>query len=72
MLWAALVKIYRSPQLAEQAARDNPQIINPSYSFCNTMLASAEVLENMMSREEARPAQLTATPQPALIMPAPQ
>ena len=55
VLWAALVKIYGSQQLAEQAAIDNPQILNPSYSFCNTMLASAEVLENMMSREEARP-----------------
>jgi len=38
VLWAAMLKIYGSQQLAEQAARDNPQILNPSYSFCNTML----------------------------------
>ena len=62
VLWAALLKIYGSPQLAEQAARDNPQILNPSYSFCNTMLASAEVLENMMSREEARPSSAGQAP----------
>ena len=54
VLWAALLKIYGSQQAAEQAARDNPQILNPSYSFCNTMLASADVLNNMMSKEEAR------------------
>lgn len=53
VLWAALLKIYGSQQAAEQAARDNPQILNPSYSFCNTMLASADVLTNMMSKEEA-------------------
>uniref|UniRef100_A0A7S0HR55 Uncharacterized protein n=1 Tax=Phaeocystis antarctica TaxID=33657 RepID=A0A7S0HR55_9EUKA len=53
VLWAAMLKIYGSQQLAEQAARDNPQILNPSYSFCNTMLASADVLNNMMSKEEA-------------------
>ena len=53
VLWAALLKVYGSAELAEQAARDNPQILNPSYSFCNTMLASADVLVNMMGREEA-------------------
>ena len=55
VLWAAMLKIYGSQQLAEQAARDNPQILNPSYSFCNTMLASADVLNNMMSKEEVSP-----------------
>jgi hypothetical protein len=33
--------------------RDNRQIINPSYSFCNTMLSSRDVLFDMLGREEA-------------------
>jgi hypothetical protein len=53
VLWAALLKVYGSQPAAEAAALTNPQILNPSYSFCNTMLASAEVLEQMMGREEA-------------------
>ena len=40
VLWAALLKCYGSRELAEEAARTNPQILNPSYSFCNTMLSS--------------------------------
>ena len=31
VLWAALLKIYGKQDLAEQAVRDNPQILNPSY-----------------------------------------
>ena len=68
VLWAALLKIYGSQQVAEQAARDNPQILNPSYSFCNTMLASADVLNNMMSKEEVRSGHLgPAPPHTALL-----
>jgi len=62
VLWAAMLKIYGSQQLAEQAARDNPQILNPSYSFCNTMLASADVLNNMMSKEEVSPSHAGPAP----------
>merc|ERR1711924_451999 len=51
VLWA-LLKCYGTQPLAEQAARDNPQFLNPSYSFCNTMLASQEVLVDMMGKEE--------------------
>ena len=53
ILWAALVKCYGTEELAKQAVLDNPQILNPSYTFCNTMLASKDVLFNMMSKEEA-------------------
>jgi len=53
VLWATLIKCYGNAQLAEQAANTNPQIINPSYSFCNTMLASQKVLVDMMGKEEA-------------------
>ena len=53
VLWAALLKIYGSQQAAEAAAKANPQILNPSYSFCNTMLESERVLVDMMGREEA-------------------
>jgi len=53
VLWAALLKIYGSQVAAEAAAKANPQILNPSYSFCNTMLESERVLVDMMGREEA-------------------
>ena len=53
VLWAALLKCYGTKELALQAARDNPQILNPSYSFCNTMLESRRVLLTMMSEAEA-------------------
>jgi len=53
VLWGALLKIYGSAPLAEQAVKENPQILNPSYSFCNTMLASNEVLVDMMGKEDA-------------------
>lgn len=52
-LWGALLACYGSEALARQAVLDNPQIINPSYSFCNTMLASKDVLFGMMGKEEA-------------------
>ena len=68
VLWAALLKIYGSQQVAEQAARDNPQILNPSYSFCNTMLASADVLNNMMSKEEVRSGHLGPAPPPTALL----
>jgi len=53
VLWGALLKVYGSQDLAEQAVRENPQVLNPSYSFCNTMLASKEVLVEMMGKEDA-------------------
>lgn len=53
LLWAALLACYGSQNRALQAARSNPQIINPSYSFCNTMLQSKEALLEVMSKEEA-------------------
>ena len=37
LLWGALIKCYGTPALAEQAVFENPQILNPSYTFCNTM-----------------------------------
>ena len=36
-----------------QAVIANKQILNPSYTFCNTMLASKDVLFGMMTKEEA-------------------
>jgi len=53
LLWGALLKCYGSQALAEQAVLSNPQILNPSYSFCNTMIASKDVLFDMMGKEEA-------------------
>jgi len=52
-LWGAALACYGSETLASQAVRDNRQIINPSYSFCNTMLSSRDVLFDMLGREEA-------------------
>ena len=51
--WGALLKVYGTSELAAAAAKTNPQIMNPSYSFCNTMLASQKVLVDMMGKEEA-------------------
>ena len=53
VLWAALLKCYGTQALAEEAVRQNSQILNPSYTFCNTMLMSKEVLVGMMGEEEA-------------------
>lgn len=53
VLWAALLKCYGSEALALQAVRDNPQMLNPSYSFCNTMLDSKRSLQKVMSEAEA-------------------
>jgi len=53
LLWAALLRCYGSPDLALAAVRSNPQIINPSYSFCNTMLESRRILLNVLSEQEA-------------------
>lgn len=53
LLWGALLKVYGSSALAESAVLANPQILNPSYSFCNTMLASKAVLVDMMGSEDA-------------------
>lgn len=53
ILWGALLKCYGTAKLAADAAKTNPQIMNPSYSFCNTMLASRQVLVDMMGQDEA-------------------
>ena len=53
LLWSALVTVYGSEDMAVQAARDNPQILNPAYSFCNTILESKKCLTRVMSEEEA-------------------
>lgn len=53
LLWAALLRCYGSESLALAAVRDNPQMLNPSYSFCNTMLDSAQALRSIMSDAEA-------------------
>jgi len=53
LLWGAMLKIYGSTELAAAAAKTNPQIMNPSYTFCNTMLASEQVLVEMMGKEDA-------------------
>jgi len=52
-LWGAVMAIYGTQTLAKQAVLENPQILNPSYSFCNTMLASRDVLYDMMGKDEA-------------------
>ena len=42
LLWGALLKSYGTAELAKAAVVSNPQIINPSYTFCNTMLISKQ------------------------------
>ena len=54
VLWAALLSCCDGcEERAIAAARSNPQIINPSYSFCNTMLESQKVLLGVMPKQEA-------------------
>jgi hypothetical protein len=53
LLWGALIKCYGTPARAEQAVFENPQILNPSYTFCNTMIDSKEILFEMMGKDEA-------------------
>jgi hypothetical protein len=53
LLWAALLKCYGSQQRALGAIRLNPQMINPSYSFCNTLIESRDALESVMGKAEA-------------------
>lgn len=53
VLWSALLECYGSPALALEAARTNPQILNPAYSFCNTMLESKSQLLAKMGEDEA-------------------
>lgn len=52
-LWGAMIACYGTKELAIQAAFENPQIVNPSYTFTNTMLASRDVLLDIMDKEEA-------------------
>jgi len=52
-LWGAMMACYGDEAKAKEAAFDNPQIVNPSYSFTNTMLDSRDVLLDMMDPEEA-------------------
>jgi len=53
LLWAALLRCYGSKERALQAVQANPQIMNPSYTFPNTVLESRRVLGSLMSQEEA-------------------
>lgn len=53
LLWAALLKCYGSKGAALAAVEENPQVLNPSYSFPNTMLESKRVLRTVMSEAEA-------------------
>jgi len=53
VLWGALFSCYGSEALATQAVKENWQIINPSYSFPNTLIASRDTLFEMMGKEEA-------------------
>jgi len=53
VLWGTLLKVYGSADLAAAAAKTNPQIMNPSYTFSNTVFASRQVLLDMMGEEEA-------------------
>jgi len=52
-LWGALLKCYGTKERALAAVRANPQIVNPSYSFPNTILESYAQLLKMMSADEA-------------------
>jgi len=52
-LWGALLKCYGNKERALAAVRANPQIVNPSYSFPNTILESRRVLLATMSEAEA-------------------
>ena len=68
LLWAALLQCYGSEESALAAVRTNPQMLNPSYSFCNTILESKSALVGLMGEEEAlevmrlNPAVLTCGP----------
>ena len=53
LLWGALLACYGSRELVEQAVQDNPQILNPAYSFPNTILESKRVMRTVMAEEEA-------------------
>ena len=55
VLWGALLLVYKKQAVAEQAVRDNPQILNPSYTFCNTVLASKATLVEMMGEQPQTP-----------------
>ena len=52
-VWGALVKCYGSKDKALTAVKANEQILNPSYSFPNTILESKRMLRQVMSEEEA-------------------
>ena len=53
VVWGALLKVYGTKERALDACRNNPQILNPAYSFCNTILESKKVLRSVMEEEEA-------------------
>jgi len=54
VVWAALLKCYGNEQAAMTAVRANTQILNPAYSFPNTMLESKRVMLTVMSEAEAQ------------------
>uniref|UniRef100_A0A7S0J9H9 Uncharacterized protein n=1 Tax=Calcidiscus leptoporus TaxID=127549 RepID=A0A7S0J9H9_9EUKA len=53
LLWGALIKCYGNQERALEAINANPQMLNPSYSFPNTLLESKQVLLSVMSQAEA-------------------
>ena len=52
-LWRALRESYGSEELALQAAQENPQILNPSYSRPERVKASKACLVELMGEEDA-------------------
>lgn len=53
LVWGALLNVYGTSDRALAAVQANPQILNPSYTFCNTILESKKVLRSVMDEEEA-------------------
>ena len=53
LLWDALIKCYGNQERALAAVTTNPQMLNPSYSFPNTLLESKRILLGVMSEADA-------------------
>ena len=53
LLWGALLRVYGSQERATEAVRTNSQMLNPSYTFCNTLIESKKCLLGLMSEDEA-------------------
>ena len=66
-LWGAMITCYGKENLAIQAAFENPQIINPSYSFVNTMVISKETLFDLFGPEGREDAMEVMLKNPAIL-----